>query len=94
MRILIDNGNETSSTPRIVLSNQLGPIGLGSTGTGAPVHAEHRGHGPGRQDVARVAAAGRVSAAKPIKPQARGRSLNDTGWSFQSERMVLSPARR
>jgi hypothetical protein len=90
---LIDTGNETTfGHRRIVLSNQLGPIGLGSTGTGGSSCMQNIG-GTGK--------AGKTWLAWPppgvfplqaYQPQARGRGLSDTGWSFQSEKMVLTGA--
>jgi len=90
---LIDTGNETTfGHRRIVLSNELGPIGLGSTGANGASCMQNIG-GTGK--------AGKPWLAWPppgifplqaYTPRARS-SLTITGWSFQSMRsMALTNA--
>ncbi|WP_437774438.1 CAP domain-containing protein [Sorangium sp. So ce1097] len=88
---LIDPGNEsTFGHRRIILSNDLGPIGLGSTGKNGASCMQNIG-GTGR--------AGKEWTAWPppgvFPMQAYGdrwSSLSDTGWSIQSEDIELEDA--
>jgi hypothetical protein len=89
---LIDTGNETTfGHRRIVLSNQLGPIGLGSTGAGGYSCMQNIG---GTGNAGKTWLAWPPPGVFPLQaymPNARS-SLSMTGWSFQSERMVLTNA--
>jgi hypothetical protein len=84
---LIDTGNETTfGHRRIVLSNSLGPIGLGSTGQGGASCMQNIG-GTGK--------AGKMWVAwpppGPFPMQAYGtgtRTLSQTGWSVQTTRSI------
>jgi hypothetical protein len=87
---MLDNGNETTfGHRRIVLSNELGPIGLGSTGPGGASCMQNLS-GTGR--------AGKTWMAWPapgiIPLQAIRRStsssLDRTGWSIQSNTLNVT----
>jgi hypothetical protein len=84
---LIDTGNETTfGHRRIVLSNRLGPIGLGSTGQGGASCMQNiGGTGNAGKDVGRVAAARSVPDAGVRN---RHRALSQTGWSVQTTRSI------
>jgi len=85
---MIDSGNETTfGHRRIVLSNKLGPIGLGSTGQGGASCMQNIG-GTGNAGKAWVA----WPPPGPFPMQAYGsgtRSLSTTGWSVQTQRSIV-----
>jgi uncharacterized protein YkwD len=84
---MVDNGNETTfGHRRIILSNRLGPIGLGSTGPGGASCMQNIG-GSGN--------AGKMWVAwpppGPFPMQNYGgntRGLSQTGWSVQTVRNI------
>jgi hypothetical protein len=80
---MIDSGNETThGHRRIVLSNRLGPIGLGSTGPGGASCMQNL-QGTGNANKAWVA----WPPPGPFPMQAYGsssRGLSQTGWSIQT----------
>ena len=84
---MIDSGNETTfGHRRIILSNRLGPIGLGSTGQGGASCMQNIG-GTGNAGKAWVA----WPPPGPFPMQAYGsgtRSLSQTGWSVQTQRSI------
>lgn len=86
---LVDSGNEsTMGHRRIVLSNDLGPIGLGSTPQGSCMQ-NLRGTGQADNPWTAWPSPGPF----PIQALAPGRStLDDTGWSLQSTDIRLSGA--
>jgi hypothetical protein len=86
---MIDNGNETTfGHRRIVLSNALGPIGLGSTTSGSCMQ-NLRGTGRATNPWTAWPSPGFF----PIQAIAQGRSSIDvTGWSLQSEDISLTGA--
>jgi len=89
---LIDGGNETTmGHRRIILSNWLGPIGLGSTGDGGASCMQNIG---GDGDAGKEWLAWPPPGAFPIQAYApgRGQSYSDTGWSIQSEDIDLGDA--
>jgi hypothetical protein len=90
-RYMVDQGNATTiGHRRWTLSNSLGPIGLGSTGTGASCFQNLRGTGR----------AGKPWMAWPspgfIPLQAfgsgRGGTIDATGWTVQSDDINLAGA--
>lgn len=88
---MIDTGNETTmGHRRIILSNWLGPIGLGSTGQGGSSCMQNIG-GTGKARKPWVAWP--PPGPFPIQGYSYFRtSYSDTGWSIQSEDMNLSGA--
>jgi len=86
---LIDTGNETTfGHRRIVLSNKLGPIGLGATGMGGASCM---------QNLSGTGTAGKMWVAwpppGPFPIQAYGsstRGLSQTGWSVQTVRTIAT----
>jgi len=84
---MLDTGNETTfGHRRIVLSNRLGPIGLGSTGPGGASCMQNIG-GTGTASKAWVA----WPPPGPFPIQAYGsgtRTLSATGWSVQTQRSI------
>jgi hypothetical protein len=88
---MIDDGNLTTfGHRRIILSNELGPIGLGSTGQGGASCMQNIG-GTGKADKAWMA----WPSPGPFPIQAyndRFGSLDETGWSIQSKNIDLSGA--
>lgn len=86
---MVDGGNEsTFGHRRIILSNWLGPIGLGSTGDGGASCMQNIG---GTGDAGKEWVAWPPGGVFPI--QAYGNmwsTLADTGWSVQSEDIDLS----
>jgi len=89
---MVDSGNETTfGHRRIVLSNELGPIGLGSAGKGGSSCMQNIG-GTGKATKAWQA----WPPPGPFPIQAYSdvykRSLDDTGWSIQSKGIDLSAA--
>lgn len=88
---MIDDGNLTTfGHRRIILSNELGPIGLGSTGQGGASCMQNIG-GTGKAGKPWMA----WPPPGPFPVQAYGdrfSSLDDTGWSIQSKSIDLSGA--
>jgi hypothetical protein len=88
---MIDDGNLTTfGHRRIILSNELGPIGLGSAGEDGSSCMQNIG---GEGDAGKAWTAWPPPGPFPI--QAYGNqwaSLDDTGWSIQSEDIDLSGA--
>ena len=84
---MVDSGNETThGHRRIVLSNRLGPIGLGSTGPGGASCMQNIG-GTGNAGKTWVA----WPPPGPFPMQAYGsgtRTLSATGWSVQTQRSI------
>jgi uncharacterized protein YkwD len=84
---MLDSGNETThGHRRIILSNRLGPIGLGSTGQGGASCMQNIGGtgSAGKQWVA-------WPPPGPFPMQAYGsgsRTLSATGWSVQTVRSI------
>ena len=84
---MLDSGNETThGHRRIILSNRLGPIGLGSTGQGGASCM---------QNISGTGNAGKTWVAwpppGPFPIQAYGsgtRTLSATGWSVQTQRSI------
>jgi hypothetical protein len=75
---------------RIILSNSLGPIGLGSTGPGGASCMQAL---PGKNDAARAWVAWPPPGVFPLAAYGEApRSLSDTGWSIQSDYIDLSAA--
>ena len=90
---MVDDGNLTTfGHRRIILGNDLGPIGLGSTGKGGASCMQNIG-GKGAANKAWLA----WPAPGPFPMQAYvdmyRRSLDTTGWSIQSKKIDLSAAR-
>ncbi len=84
---MLDSGNETThGHRRIILSNRLGPIGLGSTGQGGASCMQNIG-GTGNAGKTWVA----WPPPGPFPMQAYGsgtRTLSATGWSVQTQRSI------
>jgi hypothetical protein len=89
---MIDNGNETThGHRRIVLSNQLGPIGLGSTGPGGASCMQNlRGTGTATKTWMAWPSPGII----PLQAIRRNNnsSLDRTGWSVQSNTIDVTAA--
>lgn len=88
---MVDPGNETTlGHRRWILSNSLGPIGIGSTGNGASCMQNLGGQGEASKEWVAWPAPG------PFPLQAyRTRfrvTLSETGWSVQSDSIDLSDA--
>ncbi len=89
---MVDSGNETTfGHRRIILSNELGPIGLGSAGKGGSSCMQNIG-GTGKATKAWMAWP--PPGAFPFQAYADTykRSLDTTGWSIQSKSIDLSAA--
>jgi hypothetical protein len=88
---LIDTGNEsTMGHRRIILSNWLGPIGLGSTGEGGSSCMQNIG---GTGNAGKEWVAWPPPGAFPLQAYSNSwSSYSDTGWSIQSEDIDLSGA--
>jgi hypothetical protein len=88
---MVDRGNGTTiGHRRWTLSNSLGPIGLGSTGTGASCFQNLRGSGrAGKQWMAWP-----PPGIVPLQAFGSGRSgtIDTTGWTVQSDSIDLSGA--
>lgn len=88
---MVDGGNETTfGHRRIILSNELGPIGLGSAGKGGSSCMQNIG-GKGKAGKAWMA----WPPPGPFPMQAYGDSwqtLDKTGWSIQSKGIDLKSA--
>jgi hypothetical protein len=89
-RYMIDQGNATTiGHRRWTLSNSLGPIGLGSTATGASCFQNLNGSGRAGKQWLAWPAPGFI----PSQAIGSGRStLDDTGWSIQSDNINLAGA--
>jgi hypothetical protein len=87
---MIDNGNATTiGHRRWILSNSLGPIGIGSTGNGASCMQNLRGTG----DAGKAWMAWPPPGVFPLQALVMGRgSLDDTGWTIQSDEIELQGA--
>ena len=87
---MIDNGNPTTiGHRRWILSNSLGPIGIGSTATGASCMQNLRGTGRAGKPWMAWPPPGIV----PIQAMvARRGSLDSTGWTVQSDGINLASA--
>jgi uncharacterized protein YkwD len=84
---MVDTGNETTfGHRRIVLSNALGPIGLGSTGPGGASCMQNlRGTGTANKTWVAWPPPGPF----PIEAYSSGRTtLSMTGWSIQTQRSI------
>jgi hypothetical protein len=88
---LLEKGAEAAmGHRRIILSNALGPIGLGSTGPGGASCMQAL---PGKSDAARAWVAWPPPGVFPLAAYGESpRSLGDTGWSIQSDYIDLSKA--
>jgi len=84
---MIDSGNETTfGHRRIVLSNRLGPIGLGSTGQGGASCMQNIG---GTGNAGKMWVAWPPPGPFPMQAYGTGtRSLSTTGWSVQTTRSI------
>ena len=88
-RYMIDQGNATTiGHRRWTLSNSLGPIGLGSTGSGASCFQNLRGSGRAGKPWMAWPAPGII----PFQAFGRNAALDDTGWSVQSDDVNLANA--
>ena len=88
---MLDPGNATTlGHRRWILSNSLGPIGIGSTGRGASCMQNLGGEG----DADKAWTAWPPPGAFPMQAYAGdfGVNLNDTGWSLQSDSIDLGDA--
>jgi hypothetical protein len=89
---MVDQGNEsTMGHRRIILSNWLGPIGLGSTGPGGKSCMQNMS---GTGDAGRAWTPWPPAGIVPVQTFAPNQwsSLDETGWSVQSEEIDLSGA--
>ncbi|HEY3497455.1 MAG TPA: hypothetical protein VGK73_22315 [Polyangiaceae bacterium] len=76
---------------RIILSNELGPIGLGATGPGGASCLQAL---PGTMNAARAWVAWPPPGVFPLAAyEFARRSLSETGWSIQSDYIDLSGAK-
>jgi len=88
---MIDNGNPTTiGHRRWILSNSLGPIGLGSTATGASCMQNLGGQGDAGKPWMAWPPPGNVPL-QAFAPSGRS-SLDDTGWTVQSDGINLQGA--
>ncbi len=89
---MVDNGNETTfGHRRIILSNELGPIGLGSAGKGGSSCMQNIG---GTGKAGKAWTAWPPPGPFPMQAYEDGwSSLDDTGWSIQSKNIDLSAAK-
>lgn len=88
---MIDNGNATTiGHRRWILSNSLGPIGIGSTGDGASCMQNLRGTGQAGKEWLAWPPPG-VLPYEAYAPNQRS-TLGDTGWTLQSDALDLSGA--
>lgn len=88
---MLDPGNETTlGHRRWILSNSLGPIGIGSTGNGASCMQNLGGEG----DAGKEWVAWPPPGVFPMQAYAGGFgvTLNETGWSVQSDFIDLGDA--
>ncbi len=89
---MVDSGNETTfGHRRIILSNELGPIGLGSAGRDGSSCMQNIG---GTGKASKAWTAWPSPGAFPIQAyrDVYGRSLDDSGWSIQSKAIDFSAA--
>jgi hypothetical protein len=87
---MIDNGNATTiGHRRWILSNSLGPIGIGSTGNGASCMQNLRGTGRAGKPWMAWPSQGIVPIQAIV---ARRGSLDSTGWTVQSDTINLAGA--
>jgi hypothetical protein len=84
---MLDSGNETThGHRRIILSNRLGPIGLGSTGQGGASCMQNIG---GTGNAGKMWVAWPPPGPFPMQAYGSGsRTLSATGWSVQTQRSV------
>jgi uncharacterized protein YkwD len=88
---MVDSGNETTfGHRRWILSNSLGPIGLGSTGTGSSCMQNLRGTGKANKPWMAWPPPG-IFPVQAMAPS-RGRSVDATGWTLQSDSINFSGA--
>jgi uncharacterized protein YkwD len=89
---MVDNGNETTfGHRRIILSNELGPIGLGSAGEDGSSCMQNIG-GTGKAGKAWMAWP--PPGPFPMQAYSDGwSSLDETGWSIQSKDIDLTEAK-
>jgi hypothetical protein len=91
---MVDSGNLTTfGHRRWILSNTLGPIGLGSTATGSSCMQNLRGTGKAGKPWMAWPAPG-IFPVQAITPgrSGRGGSVDTTGWTIQSDGINLSGA--
>jgi hypothetical protein len=89
---MIDNGNETTfGHRRIVLSNQLGPIGLGSTGPGGASCMQNLG-GTGTANKTWMAWPSPGIIPLQAIRRSNNSTLDRTGWSVQSNTIDVTAA--
>ena len=87
---MIDDGNETTlGHRRWVLSNSLGPIGIGGTDKASCMHTLN---GTGKAGKAWMSWPAPGTIPLQALNASRGRSVDITGWSIQSEKIDLSKA--
>ncbi|MES1207198.1 MAG: CAP domain-containing protein [Pseudomonadota bacterium] len=87
---MIDNGNATTiGHRRWILSNSLGPIGVGGTDRSSCMWTLN-----GKGEVGKVWMAWPASGTIPLQAVlgARGQSLDTTGWTVQSDTINLAGA--
>lgn len=91
-RYMIDTGNETTlGHRRWILNNRLGPIGLGSTGNGAS--CMHVVGGDAELEVPWTAyPPPGPFPFEAVAPLRFGETLDQTGWSIQSDTIDLTAA--
>jgi uncharacterized protein YkwD len=90
---MVDSGNETTfGHRRIILSNELGPIGLGSAGKDGASCMQNIG-GTGKASKAWMAWPPPGPFPVQAYRDAYGRTLDSTGWSIQSKNIDLSQAK-
>jgi uncharacterized protein YkwD len=89
---MVDDGNLTTfGHRRIILSNELGPIGLGSAGKGGSSCMQNIG-GTGKAGKAWMAWPPPGAFPMQAYTDVYKRSLDDTGWSIQAAKIDLSAA--
>jgi hypothetical protein len=90
---MVDTGNEdTHGHRRWILSNTLGPTGLGSTGPmGASCMITLGGEGDADKDWVAWPPAG-VMPIEAVAPNRFGDTLDEVGWSIQSDSINLKDA--
>lgn len=87
---MIDSGNETTlGHRRWVLSNSLGPIGIGGTDKASCMHTLG---GTGKAGKAWMAWPAPGTIPLQAMTPAKGPSVDTTGWSIQSEKIDLTNA--
>jgi hypothetical protein len=84
---MLDSGNETThGHRRIILSNRLGPIGLGSTGQGGASCMQNIG---GTSNAGKMWVSWPPPGPFPLQAYGSGsRTLSATGWSVQTVRSI------